>query len=689
MSINGIQRFDQQPEYTEVNPREDAVLTCKVYNKRGTCSWQKDNKPVGIYEKKYEWAGDQSTGDCSLWVRAATLEFDDGEWECQVTASDFTTQDALTSVPVRLVVRVAPLSPRVEYNSSQVLPGHNLTAPIGEKASIKCISRLGNPPARLKWFVDDQELMEGHTQSNATEIDNPRTWVAISVLKLTISKDMYGKTLKCVAVHESYPTKSLEIAVRLDVRYPPEVRMSGAPTKDLEDGKDDVVLRCVADANPPATIMWRRAGQSEIASLEETLRFRPIGRRDSGTYTCQARNDMGTSEPLSVQLDVKYPPQIIDMGSDRLTTAGLFTSVTFTCNAEGNPPPSYQWLQKLPTPDGAVYVRGTETRLHIANVTYDYQGEYVCTATNTIGGMERLVQSQAISLQVVGAPQVLRQSSGREVLVSRGQDALLRLVVCADPRPRRAAWEWGSQQLEAGNALGRYLAEELSQEAREDCYEAKLHVRQVDPEDARNYYLAVENERGADKYAIHLAVTEPVPMATLLSLVAGSLILLLLLVLVTIYAIRREKCCFARRGDFRPSDLESEKSDVDSAAGRKTPALGSNNIPNDTIYSMSPTRRPLHTITGSPDAMKRRFSGNFSKGSYKKDRETKDNLYADLQVPTISNHGSTLMTVGNRSSRSRTNERQPDTYYQSPMRNAEYVYTTTSFQPNSMERAEI
>lgn len=58
-----------------------------------------------MYAKKYEWAGSQENGDCSLWVRAATLDFDDGEWECQVTASDFTTQDALTSTPVRLVVR--------------------------------------------------------------------------------------------------------------------------------------------------------------------------------------------------------------------------------------------------------------------------------------------------------------------------------------------------------------------------------------------------------------------------------------------------------------------------------------------------------------------------------------------------------------------------------------------------------
>ena len=94
-----------------MNPGQDALLVCKVIDKRGACSWQKDNKPVGIYPRKYEWAsnvGSHSShvgGDCSLWVRAATIEYDDGLWECQVTASDFTTQDALTSQPAKLVVR--------------------------------------------------------------------------------------------------------------------------------------------------------------------------------------------------------------------------------------------------------------------------------------------------------------------------------------------------------------------------------------------------------------------------------------------------------------------------------------------------------------------------------------------------------------------------------------------------------
>lgn len=58
-----------------------------------------------MHLKKYEWVGSPDLGDCSLWVRTATLDFDDGSWQCQVTASDFTAQDALASEPARLVVR--------------------------------------------------------------------------------------------------------------------------------------------------------------------------------------------------------------------------------------------------------------------------------------------------------------------------------------------------------------------------------------------------------------------------------------------------------------------------------------------------------------------------------------------------------------------------------------------------------
>jgi hypothetical protein len=66
-----------------------------------------------------------------------------------------------------------------------------------------------------------------------------------------------------------------------------------------------VVLMCVADANPAAKTVWKRGGRSEIVSLEETLQFRPVTRRNTGTYTCEAQNIVGSSEPLSVHIDVK------------------------------------------------------------------------------------------------------------------------------------------------------------------------------------------------------------------------------------------------------------------------------------------------------------------------------------------------------------------------------------------------
>lgn len=89
------------------------------------------------------------------------------------------------------------------------------------------------------------------------------------------------------------------------VADPPEVRLEGVPNHDVEEGKDTVVLRCTADANPPATIIWQRLGSREISSISETLIFRPVNQRDSGTYTCQGKNAIGASQPISTTLDIK------------------------------------------------------------------------------------------------------------------------------------------------------------------------------------------------------------------------------------------------------------------------------------------------------------------------------------------------------------------------------------------------
>jgi hypothetical protein len=104
-TASGLQKFSTVPTYQEVNPGGETVLLCVVADLKGECRWEKDGVPVGLYEGKYEWVGRPEEGECSLRVRAASMEYDNGVWQCQVTASDFKQRDTLVSDGAELVVR--------------------------------------------------------------------------------------------------------------------------------------------------------------------------------------------------------------------------------------------------------------------------------------------------------------------------------------------------------------------------------------------------------------------------------------------------------------------------------------------------------------------------------------------------------------------------------------------------------
>ncbi|XP_045117706.1 irregular chiasm C-roughest protein-like isoform X3 [Portunus trituberculatus] len=543
----GTQTWNQEPVRTEVNPEGNAVLACKVYNKQGTCSWQKDGKPQGMFVGKYEWAGDREAGDCSIRILDAG-EVDDGDWECQVTASTFAAHDALTSRIAQLIVRVAPKHPVLEVDSQQVTAGHNFTVVENRPGTIKCLSRYGNPPAEIKWFIGEEELpQEEYGQTNVTEMDKQKTWMAVSVLQHTFSKADHNTPLRCVAVHQAYQTKSQSVEVLMDVQYAPSVTLEGAPGEDIEEGVDNVVLRCLVDSNPGANVVWRVNGQTDVFSFQREVRFNPVSRKHSGTYTCEARNAVGGSDPISVKIDVKYRPRVLQVGPAPLVTATLHNHTLLECIAEANPPPQYTWIQMIPDTQ-KTEVRGHNATLLLEDVTYEHQGEYVCVASSVIREQTLEDRSEPIIVEVVGAPQVLRYTVERNMQVEKGQDAVIQIVFCSDPRPFSTSWEWGSLRLEAGNGRGRYVAENLAQQdVREDCYSAKLRVQGVDVTDSRDYILNVQNDKGADRYAVGLRVNEPVSMSTVIGIVIACLVILVLVTLIVLYAFKTEKWCFSQQ----------------------------------------------------------------------------------------------------------------------------------------------
>ncbi|XP_015602883.1 kin of IRRE-like protein 2 [Cephus cinctus] len=547
-----IQQFDETPQYTEVNPGQDAKLICRVQGKRGQCIWQKDRKPIGMHLKKYEWVGSPDLGDCSLWVRSAALEFDDGLWQCQVTASEFTAQDALASETARLVVRVSPQRPQIEYAGTLILPGTNVTARAGEIASLTCTARYGNPSPLIKWYLGETELRTLRPQTNSTEPDNPRTWSTKSTCEILAERSRYGQPIRCVAIHPAYanPTMSSSTEVRFDVRYAPETRLVGVPTGQLEEGRNQLEIRCLADANPPASILWRKTkgtGITEVASIGETLTFTPIFRDHAAVYICEAANTEGESSPVSVQISVNYPPKIISAGPDHFTTALLYTGTSFECHADAMPPAEYRWAQIFT--DGRPPVEcGSGPRLILNNVTYEQQGQYICLASNKINGNIREVKSKPVSLKVVGAPRVVKPAGSEMFVVSttEGSPAKLEIRLCSDPVPKLVAWEWGSTRLHAGEVLeSRYRALDLQPLALENCYIAILELTNAMKEDQRLYNVIVENTHGMDRRALMLRVTEPGQIPLVIGAVAGFTVLSIL-IMGFICFLRSDRCCVPR-----------------------------------------------------------------------------------------------------------------------------------------------
>lgn len=113
---------------------------------------------------------------------------------------------------------VPPSPPQLEVDLSPVPAGSNLTLSAGREATIRCLSRGGNPAANIKWFLGNEELPESrHNQTNSTDVGKVKTWMAVSTLTYTFNKTDHLKALRCVAIHEAYPTKSRESSVTLDI----------------------------------------------------------------------------------------------------------------------------------------------------------------------------------------------------------------------------------------------------------------------------------------------------------------------------------------------------------------------------------------------------------------------------------------------------------------------------------------
>ena len=339
--------------------------------------------------------------------------------------------------------------------------------------------------------------------------------------------------MRCSVHHAALTRQVRDTALQLDIQYAPSVKLERMPhSVEVEDGVDDVKLTCLADGNPRPDIVWRKLGQSSIFRIEESLRFEPVRATDSGTYICLARNELGASDEITADVEVRFPPRQVRLEPSDFVDLEVGERRVLTCSAQANPEPQFQWMQRydenVDNDEMLAFNLGTGPQIVIENATYEHEGLWRCVAWNTIKGEMRRVNSQVLRVGVSGKPLVrtdrlVEPRSLFEATLKESAD--LKVVFCADPPPRRVRWEWGSMALEQGRQRGRISVSELEPADRKDCYTSQISFNPVSAEDSRTYYLVAENERGELRSGVKLSVTDPVSMATVIGIAVSCLFL--------------------------------------------------------------------------------------------------------------------------------------------------------------------
>ncbi|XP_049930677.1 cell adhesion molecule 3 isoform X1 [Epinephelus moara] len=207
---------------------------------------------------------------------------DEGEYTCSIFTMPVRTARATVTV---LGVPGKP----------QIL-GFENPVPEGGKVTLTCTSAGSKPPARLRWFRDDQEL-EGRPDVVESVPDNP-TYNVSSELTLDVSRDDDNALITCAVDHPSLAPGDKRNVYTLRVLYSPNVEI--VPESDLPREGEKFYLQCKGNGNPePTSYTWEKK-DGELPPLAKAdsafLRFEMLNKSDNGVYLCHADNGIGNSQ---------------------------------------------------------------------------------------------------------------------------------------------------------------------------------------------------------------------------------------------------------------------------------------------------------------------------------------------------------------------------------------------------------
>ncbi|XP_015352212.1 nectin-2 isoform X3 [Marmota marmota marmota] len=275
-------------------------------------TWQRlDAAAVAAFHPSYgvHYPSPQSSKERLSFVRAgqgtkadlwdATLAFqglmveDEGNYTCEFATFPNGTRRGVTWLKV-----IAEPQNRAE--------AREVTFSLEPMPVARCVSLGGRPPARITWI----STLEGEARDSQEPGPLPGTVTVTSRYTSVPLGQVDGVTITCKVEHETLEEPDL-LPVKLSVRYPPEVSISGYDD-NWYLGRSEATLMCNVRSNPePTGYDWSTISGTFPASAVvqgPQLLVHSVDRLVNTTFICTVTNAVGTGRAEQLVL-VRDTPQ--------------------------------------------------------------------------------------------------------------------------------------------------------------------------------------------------------------------------------------------------------------------------------------------------------------------------------------------------------------------------------------------
>ncbi|XP_039893735.1 roundabout homolog 1 isoform X7 [Simochromis diagramma] len=419
-------RIVEHPSDLIVSKGEPATLNCKAEGRpTPTVEWYKDGERVET-DRDNPRSQRMLLPSGSLFflriVHGRRSKPDEGSYVC--VARNYLGE----AVSHNASLEVAILRDDFRQNPADVIVA------AGEPAVLECQPPRGHPEPTISWKKD------------GVNIDDRDERITIRGGKLMITNARKSDAGKYVCVGTNMVgERESEIAELTVLERPSFVRR---PSSQVVLVDQSVEFRCEARGDPVPTVRWRKddgdlpKGRYEIRE-DHTLKIRRLVSADVGSYTCVAENMVGKAEAsatLTVHV-VSVPPAFVVRPKNQVV--GVGRTVTFQCEATGNPQPAIFWQREgsqnllfsyqPPQPSSRFSVSQTGD-LTITDAVRSDGGYYSCQALNIAGSVITKALLEVTDVVSDRPPPVIRQGPTNQTVAVDGT-VVLNCVTSGNPTP--------------------------------------------------------------------------------------------------------------------------------------------------------------------------------------------------------------------------------------------------------------